>query len=96
MPCENCRAANCPEMECEIWRRWFVTAWEGARRRAWMEMDRRGRREPKGFVYGLPHEFVSPCRDCVCSAWCDTPCAARRKWWDAGMERVRRKMRMES
>ena len=90
-PCKLCRRQDCEETACGKWQVWFLESWAAVNRYAWAQMDEQGRQEPKGFVYGLPHEDRSPCDHCLCSAWCDTPCSLRLKWWDARMGRIRRR-----
>ena len=90
-PCKTCRMTCWDEMECGKWQVWFLESWAAVNRYAWAQMDELGRQEPKGFVYGLPHEDRSPCDHCLCSRWCDTPCSLRLKWWDARMGRIRRR-----
>ncbi len=90
-PCKLCRRRECKEMECGRWQAWFLESWAAVNRYAWAQMDEKGRQEPKRFVYGLPHEYKSPCEGCLCEGWCDTPCSLRLKWWDARMGRIRRR-----
>lgn len=87
-PCADCWDLCCPEMECPKWQVWFLESWAAVNRRAWYLMDQQGRGEPEKFQYELPHMVRSPCVDCRCSPWCDTPCSQRLKWWD---QRVRRR-----
>ena len=89
-PCKLCRRSDCEEMDCGRWQMWFLESWAAVNRYAWAQMDEKGRQEPKGFVYGLPHENKSPCEGCLCESWCDTPCSLRLKWWDARIGRYRR------
>ena len=90
-PCVGCKVKPCPREGCWQWQEWFCRRWEDVNRYAWDQMDRLGRREPRGFLYGLPHEYRDPCEKCPCAAWCDTPCARRLKWWDFRMAQLRRR-----
>ena len=90
-PCKVCRRPDCQEKDCGRWQIWFLESWAAVNRYAWAQMDELGRQEPKGFVYGAPHEYKSPCAHCLCEKWCDTPCSLRLKWWDARMGQIRRR-----
>ncbi len=92
-PCRTCRRAVCPQEDCGAWQVWFLGRWEEYNRYLWLQMDALGRREPRGFCYELPHMVKSPCDTCPCRDWCDTPCAARIKWWDARIGRLRKRLR---
>jgi len=89
-PCNACRLRQCEELECPKWQTWFLESWARVNQYAWAQMDELGREEPRSFVYGLPHEYKSPCETCRCSDWCDTPCSLRIKWWDARIGRLRK------
>ena len=90
-PCNACRMRHCDGMDCPQWQVWFLESWGRVNRYAWAIRDEMGREEPRGFVYGLPHEYKSPCESCPCSAWCDTPCSLRLKWWDRQMAILRKR-----
>ena len=90
-PCKLCRQRVCLEENCQRWQEWFLASWEAVHRYAWEQMDALGRREAGCFRYELPHGLASPCDGCVCSPWCDTPCARRVNWWDDRMVGIRRK-----
>lgn len=89
-PCHGCYEAVCPGVECGKWQIWFLEAWSGVNRYAWDQMDRQGRIAPEKFQYELPHMVRSPCVDCLCRAWCDTPCSLRLQWWDRNVGKGRR------
>lgn len=91
-PCNACRLRTCNEKDCARWQVWFLEAWTQANRYAWAQMDALGRQEPKNFQYELPHMCKSPCESCKCRDWCDTPCSARLKWWDARVGGLRTRM----
>ena len=93
-PCGRCKKKPCPREGCGAWKEWFCRRWAAVNRGAWAMMDQLGRRVPKGFVYGLPHEYRDPCEKCVCRAWCDTICARRAKWWDFRMAQLRRRWKI--
>lgn len=90
-PCVNCRQRQCAEKDCAKWQVWFLESWAGINQYAWAIRDEMGREEPKNFCYELPHMVKSPCVDCMCEKWCDTPCSLRIKWWDARIGRMRKR-----
>ena len=89
LPCEGCEETACRQEACRMWQDHFLESWAALNRFAWKQMDQQGRRR---FTYELPHLEESPCTDCPCRAWCDTPCSQRLRWWDHRMAAVRGRM----
>ena len=60
----------------------------------WAVRDELGREEPR-VVHPVQYEAWlehGPCKGCPCAVGCRQVCSLRARWWDARMERLRRKL----
>ncbi len=60
----------------------------------WSVRDAMGREEPR---VAHPVQYASwleqgPCRGCPCEGLCDRVCALRARWWDARMDRLKKRL----
>lgn len=96
-PCHRCCRVAAPELcdnlQCTLWRNWFLRQWEGMRFACKKQLE-----EPEtvhlgvplgGFYYAHPHIIrayrrENPCKNCKITPLCTANCKRRSLWIQQG------------
>ncbi len=96
-PCVSCGRvpypAECENLHCPLWRRWYLSRWEEMRLAARDQMDR-AETKPLGVplggrYYASPHQIreyraQDPCKTCTIRPLCERKCKIRNLWEQQG------------
>ena len=96
-PCTGCSRvpypAECENLHCHLWRRWFITRWEEMRKSVRQQMDQ-AQTAPMGVplggnYYTPPHKIreyraQNPCENCTIRPLCKEKCNIRKLWEQQG------------
>ncbi len=96
-PCTLCSRVPCPaecdNLHCVLWRRWFLARWEQMRQSTYGQMNRL-KAVPLGVPlggrhYAPPHlireyRANNPCENCSVGLLCKDKCNVRKRWEQQG------------
>ena len=103
-PCIGCDRLTCAEgltgthVRCDRYHTW-LNWWFKEIKRLFRSTAATSAQSKNKFTYFHPDEYErylqhSPCEQCKAESFCDRPCPARLRWWEAWMERIRKRMGM--